>query len=150
MENFLPILIGIIWVAYTLYSKGQKKKNIRPSDAAKSHEAKPLSLFEQILMGGEIKQPQSYMDYEEPEEPEPVVQPIKMKEKPRQTPKPFLTEELAEFIHEGQTATEYYSQEKTIAEILMEQEQGPVEIDFDLQRAVIYSEILNAPYINYK
>jgi len=146
MEDLLPILIGIIWVAYTLYNKGKKKKVIKQPITHEKRESKPLSIFEQILMGEELKIPQPYSDYLEPVESKPA-EPIEEKvEKKRKSPSPFLNEELAQFIQEGQSV----SKEKTIEEILHEHEEEPVEVDFDIRRAVIYSEILNPPYIGYK
>jgi hypothetical protein len=150
MENLLPILIGIIWVAYTLYNKGKKKNVVRQPQVEKQQDAKPLSLFERILMGEEIKQPQYFTDYPEPKEPEPIARPIKIKENLRKTPIPFLNEELAGFVQEGQSVSEFFSHDKTIEEILQERDEGFGERDFDLRKAVIYAEVLNTPYIDYK
>jgi hypothetical protein len=146
MEDLLPILIGIIWVAYTLYNKGKKKKVIQQPIKQEKRESKPLSIFEQILMGEEIKIPQPYSDYIEPVETKPIEPIEEHVEKKRKSPSPFLSEELAQFMQEGQSV----SKEKMIGEILHEQELEPVEMDFDIRKAVIYSEILNPPYIGYK
>jgi hypothetical protein len=149
MENLLPILIGIIWVAYTLYNKG-KKKNVVRQPQTEMQERKPLSIFEQILLGEEIKQPQPYADYSEPKEPEPIARPIKIKTNIKKSPSPFLNEELAGFVQEGQSVSEFFSHDKTIEEILHESNEGFGERDFDLRKAIIYSEVLNTPYIDYK
>lgn len=148
MENLLPILIGIIWVAYTLYNKGKKKKVVRQPHDAEIPQKKPLSIFEQILLGEEIKLPQPYTDYSEPKEPEPIAQSKKINIK--KSPSPFLNEELAGFVHEGQSVSKFFSHDKTIEEILHERDEVFGEIDFDLRKAVIYSEVLNTPYIDYK
>ena len=66
---YLPILIGIIWVAYTLYNKGKKKKEIKHACCIRKKERQTPFIFEQILMGEEIKVPQPYTEYSEPEEP---------------------------------------------------------------------------------
>jgi len=150
MENLLPILIGIIWVAYTLYNKGKKKNVVRQPHDAEIPQKKPLSIFEQILLGEEIKQPQPYADYSEPKEPEPIARPIKIKTNIKKSPSPFLNEELAGFVHEGQSVSEFFSHDKTIEEILHEHDEVFGGIDFDLRKAVIYSEVLNTPYIDYK
>jgi hypothetical protein len=150
MENLLPILIGIVWIAYTLYSRGQKKKNMNSPQAGENQKAKPLSLLEQILMGEEIKPPQSFTNYFENEEPEPVILPVEKKEIIRKSPPPFLNEEFSNFFQEGQSVSEFYEPVKTIEEILHEHTEEIEERDFDLRKAVIYSEIINAPYIDYK
>lgn len=151
MEDFLPILIGIIWVAYTLYSKGQKKKNVRPRTTEPNQEERPASILEQILMGEQIKPPQPYTDYFRMEEPaveetqKKEVTPLKL------TPRPFLSEELGSYKGEGQSVSKNYSKlGKTIEEILRENDEEIEEHEFDLKKAVIYSEVLNAPYIDYK
>lgn len=151
MEDFLPILIGIIWIAYTLYSKGQKKKNFKPTHSAPKQEERPPSILEQILMGEQIKQPQPYTDFFRMEEP-PVeeIQPEPVTSQ-KITPSPFLSDELRSFKGEGQSVSNNYSNlGKTIEEILREHEEEFEENEFDLKRAVIYSEVLNAPYIDYK
>jgi len=150
MEELLPVLIGIIWVAYTLYNKGQKKKVIKQPHGSEKSESKPLSLFEQILMGEEIKVSQPYVDYSEPE----VLTPAPIKEikydKQKKSPRPFLVEELNQFGGEGQSVSSFAQNEKTIEDILNEQDLELAEIDFDIRKAIIYSEILNPPYIGYK
>lgn len=150
MEDFLPILIGIIWVAYTLYNKGKKKKEIRQPITSEKKENKPLSLFEQILLGEEIKITQPYTEYSEPEEPLPApVKEIKYDKRKKSTT-PFLLDELGMFTEEGQSVSGLSLQSKTIEEILQEQDLELAERDFDIRKAVIYSEILNTPYIGYK
>lgn len=151
MEDILPILIGIIWVAYTLYSKGKKKKNVRQQTTEPQKEERPRSILEQILMGEQIKPPQPYADFFRTEEPahEEIMQ--EEVSSPKIIPRPFLSEELGSYKGEGQSVSNNYSNMgKTIEEILRESEEDFEENEFDLKRAVIYSEVLNAPYIDYK
>lgn len=149
MENLLPILIGIIWVAFTLYNKGKKKKNVKQPVGSEIPESRPLSVFEQILMGGEIKEPKPFerffesVDIKQSEIEEEKSTPLK------KSPRPFLNEELAQFTQEGQ-AISVFSENKRLKDILFEQDPETADRDFDLRRAVVYSEILNAPYIGYK
>ncbi len=150
MENLLPILIGIIWIAYTLYSKGQKKKNVQSHHIEEKQKEKPRSILEQILLGEDLKPPQPFAGLFEDEEPEPIVQVMGKKEIIRKSPRPFLNEELSAFMQEGQSVSELYDHEKTIEEILLEGNEGFEEFDFDIRKAVIYSEVLNPPYIHYK
>lgn len=150
MEDFLPILIGIIWVAYTLYNKGKKKKEIKHPVTSEKRENKPLSIFEQILLGEEIKVTQPYTEYSEPEEPLPIPAREIKYDKGKKSTKPFLVEKLGKFTEEGQSVSGLIYQQKTIEQILLEQDLEVAESDFDIRKAVIYSEILNAPYIGYK
>jgi hypothetical protein len=150
MENLLPILIGIIWVAFTLYNKGKKKKIVKPAGVAEVLEKKPLSIFEQILMGEEIREQQPYSDYIEQNVTKPVAYKEEKLKQTKKPPSPFLNEELASFIHEGQSMNDVTKDKKTIEEILHEQEAEIALKDFDIRKAVIYSEILNTPYIDYK
>jgi hypothetical protein len=152
MDNFLPILIGIIWVAYTLYNKGKKKKVVNQPQTSEQKDSKPLSIFEQILMGGEIRVPKPYADYFEPVETIPAPQKEQKSEriKNKKLPSPFLNEELAQFTDEGQSVSGIEQRDKSIDEILHEQDLEMIEKDFDIRKAVIYAEILNPPYIGYK
>jgi hypothetical protein len=149
MEDFLPVLIGIIWVAITLYNKGKKKQNIKQSAATEIKDSKPLSVLEQILMGGVIKESKPFDIYYEPVAEKPIEY-IEEKIKQKKPPTPFLNEELAQFSQEGQPVSAFLEDEMTIDEFLHALETEKTDMDFDLQKAVIYSEILNPPYIGYK
>jgi len=146
MEDFLPVLIGIVWLVYTLYNRSQKKKNAgRPQQTEKKESSTP-SFIEQLLMGDKPAQPLPYEEFDETE-PEKIEFEEEFPIKEKQTP--FLKKELADFIYEGQSAT--YDEsivEETTTEIHSEIETEAN--DFDLRKAVIYSEILNTPYIVYK
>jgi hypothetical protein len=149
MEDLLPILIGIIWVAYTLYNRGQKKRNVRQPVTTERSENKQPSIFEQILMGGQTFQPQPYSTVSTPvEEEEPESYREVKVDWQKKSPTPFLNEELAQFVHEGQSVSNFDQHNKTLDELLKDKEIK--EIDFDLKKAIIYSEILNTPYIGYK
>ncbi len=148
MEEFLPILIGIIWLAYTLYNRAQKKKNARKPQPAETREDKAPSFIEQLLMGEETIQPQPYESPEHDLETEIIEDEFANVKREKEIIKPFLNEELADFIYEGQSV----STANEIEEIEDEKVTGfDQETDeFDLKKAVIFSEILNAPYIDYK
>lgn len=143
MEDLLPVLIGIIWLAYTLYNRGQKKSKAKLRESVQKQEPRSPSILEQILLG---EQPQPYiapvveesfqaMEFKEPD-PEPV----------RKNIRPFLSEELSRFTGEGEPGIEKSAitespLKETVHVSLIK------EMDFDLRKAVIFSEILNAPYI---
>ena len=149
MEELLPILIGIVWLAYALYNRAQKKKNAGRPQLAEKKENRSPSFIEQLLMGEEPAQSQPYETYEELVETEPEKLEFDEEFPIKEKPTPFLKKELADFVYEGQSST--YNEnilENAVTEIQsgVKTEAG----DFDLRKAVIYSEILNAPYIVYK
>ncbi|MBM3434721.1 MAG: hypothetical protein FJY07_00725 [Bacteroidetes bacterium] len=145
MEDLLPLLIGIIWLGYTLYNRGQKKGRAKMQQPVKKQERKGPSILEQILLGDVIPQPQPYgaAPAEEPSgnffvedtEPKPV----------SKKPSPFLSEELSKFTQEGQPGITVSDDDLTIKDGL--KESLIKEHDFDLRKAVIFAEILNPPYI---
>jgi len=148
MEEFLPILIGIIWLAYTLYTKGKKKGKLKMQQPAEKKENKSPSILEQILMGESFQQP---MPYETNNMEDSTLSEIfeKVDSKPRiKTQSPFLQEELSQFKQEGQRGI--ISDELDLTVQGMNYETVVKERDFDLRSAVIYSEILSTPYISYK
>lgn len=149
MEEILPLIIGIIWLVYTIYSKG-KRKEARKNHSGRSEKTKAPSILEQIFADSDALKPQPYemtTEYDEDlfveeHEVEEVV------EKQEELPRPFLRTELENFVHEGQPAItpsgEYIMEERIGDENQIENQ------EFDLQKAIIFSEILNAPYIGYK
>ena len=153
MEDFLPILIGIIWLAITWYNKDQKKKQRAAASKPKAENRKrEPSILEQILTGQEIKinPPRLSSLFEEEEEEPSGLEPVQ----PEQgNSSPFLHKETAEFLKEGQSALKYeripvYKEEFDKEEFNISKRAGIEE--FDLRKAVIYSEILHPPYIDYK
>ncbi len=145
MEDFLPLLIGIIWLAYTLYNKGQKKKAGKGSPAGEQ-KAPVASFIEEFLLGKEENPPVPFYAEETDTNP--------FDDSPEELPsvevfqtnvsKPVISSELESFTIEGQRAF--------IVEEIMDEDVFDSEIinnseEFNLRKAVIYSEILNAPYI---
>ncbi len=149
MEDLLPILIGIIWVAITLYNKGKKKKNTQRPVLNQVQESRPLSIFEQILMGDQVNASKTSDHYYESIEYGRSDEEALTTVPPQTAKRPFLSDELAQFSFEGQSVSESIGN-KTIKEILMEQEPEFEGRDFEIRKAIIYSEILKAPYIDYK
>jgi hypothetical protein len=154
MEELLPLIIGILWLAYTFYSKGQKKKQAPGTSPASTTKKKP-SLLEQLLAaeGLQVNAPGREEDeneyiYESFEEPVPVPSPVKSKQ-----PIPFLESELSQFEEEGQAqfreafALDEY---EDIQSHLSPHGHGHELMDFDLRKAVLFSAVLDAPYIDYK
>jgi len=150
MKDWLPILIGFIWIAFTLYNKGQKgkQKQHKPTTSSGSTTKTP-SVLEQILTG-QIAQVQQIYDEPEEEYAEPLPEPIHFStDDPAAEKKEtaaFLNNELSQFKTEGQHAifeiTNEDQDEWMQANIVFDKN------DFDLKKAVIYSAILDAPYID--
>ena len=155
MEELLPLLIGVIWLAYTWYSKGQKKKQEK-SRAERGEEEtarKEPSVLEQILMGQEIRLDEPEEEYEYLEEEEDL--PERKYEEPKPVSTPFLKTEIADYKGEGISSFTDRSRglRTFMSEAAFEEEVYGNEFntgDFDLRKAVILSEILNPPYIDYK
>ena len=147
MEELLPLIIGIVWLVYTIYSKG-KKKNARKQSPGDNQEIKAPSILEQLFSNNEIIESQPYEIYDGPVEDEPLgLQDVVVSEQYEES-KPFLKNELANFMFEGQSALSSISDFEK--EELKDSENQVEMLDFDLRKAIIYSEILNAPYIGYK
>jgi len=156
MEDLLPLLIGVIWLAFTLYSRGQKKKNAKPT-GGKQAQPKAPSLLEQILMGQQIQvpEPEPYVEYEEEvdDEPQPVYQPIEKKETFIPVSNAFLSSELFDIDGEGQHAFNYEIEEDEpmdIKDLYDVRKESVLDEDFDLRKAIIYEAVLNPPYIDFK
>lgn len=146
MEDLLPIIIGIIWVAYTLYNKGLKKKRSKaPVSTEVSGERKP-SFIEQLLMGEEADESPHYEEVDLYSESDGLEKEVAIDVAVPETRSPFLSNELANFVQEGKHAFSTEGEMEDIVEVGPENE----TVEFDLRKAIIYSEILNAPYIGYK
>lgn len=155
MKDYLPIIIGVIWVAYTLYSMGQKKK-AKDGSTSQSKPKREPSILEQILMGQEIRVPEpAILDYDEDEQ-EPVEEIAELapeKESSQPVRKAFLDIELSQLEDERQNMFNVDSELEGILEIedYSEGERNHFFKDgFDLRKAIIYNEVLNPPYIDFK
>lgn len=147
MEELLPLIIGVVWLVYTIYSKG-KKKEAKKHHPGRSEEVKAPSILEQLFTNNEILQPQPYEGYDEVEDNQLVDEYDMVVDEPEEAPGPFLNTELSGYVQEGQSA--FSSSEKYKLEEFADEENQVERQDFDLKKAIIYSEILNAPYIGYK
>ena len=154
MEELLPLIIGILWLVYTFYSRGQKKK--APGDAAPKAKEKP-SFLEQLLgaEGLQVSSPEP-VDYEEDFLYEMEEEPVKPPEK-RESHTPFLKAELSQYQEEGQSQflEAFYLDEEDAGNFESEGHYLSSELNgqnesFDLKKAVVFSAILDAPYIDYK
>jgi hypothetical protein len=148
MEELLPLLIGVIWLIYTIYNRG-KKRGVKKQQPANEEEIKTPSILEQLLTGDDIFEPQPEEFAEESVEPQRVSSyDDEKQEEQKEKATPFLKTELAQYVNEKQqstvSSTKHIKAEKSISEFEVDQ------LEFDLRKAIIFSEILNAPYIGYK
>ncbi len=145
MEDFLPLLIGIIWLAYTLYNKGQKKKAEKESPSGEK-KAPVASFIEEFLIGKEENPPVPF--YAEETDADPFddfskeTRPVEVFQ--TNVLEPVISSELESFTTEGQRA---FAIEEVIEEDVFDSGIIDNNEEFNLRKAVIYSEILNAPYI---
>ena len=151
MEEFIYILIGVIWLAASIYKASQKKKQkaAPPKQAAsvateESKVSRVRSLLDELLEGQQLRIPEpevTELEYEEP-----MLADIEN-----------LPEESSfqnEYAGYGLKGLEALSGEGvsslgriTFEDIMKESEKkvsAPEE--FDLRKAIIYSAILERPY----
>jgi len=153
MKEYLPLIIGIIWLAYTWYNKNQKKK--QGKDNQPVSEKRAPSILEQLLTGENLQFSEPEPVYEDIEELDTNIQDNYFETELKTEavkPSPFLSSEreLVDFAEEGLSVFEdKYSLAPDEDETLVLDTLGELK-DFDLRKAVIFSEILNAPYIDYK
>lgn len=153
MEELLPIFIGILWLLYTFFFKGKKNKSRPQQPEHENGQSEKPSFIEQLLAGEGIQLESESDDELYDEEPEPIIYekavptPIKQKERP------FLNSELSRFTEEGESqfyeldeVEEFSFDDPLISGIKSDQKRE----EFDLRKAVVYSTILETPYIDYK
>ena len=151
MEEFIYILIGVIWIAASIYKATQKGKKPgaqkKPGDQQVQEESRPSqarSILEQLLSGQEISipEPASREIYDEYDQIETVEE-----EKPVRS----FQSEYAEYGFKG---LEHVSGEgvtslgqiKFVDEMkdTLKKERGQNKVN--LRKAIIYSAILERPY----
>jgi len=141
MDDFLYILIGAAWLAFTIYSKNQKQKNKkleRNNSQTKTESQKEgvSSLFESLFSDKEINTQQNY--YSENIEQSNIIPSLS---------EVNYTENLAQFQEAPPEIFEKVLDEEDIDNNLIKEEIiNGNDIDFNLRKAVIYSEILKRPY----
>lgn len=160
MDDFLYIIIGIIWVVYSLYTNKQKQDKKRAMRDARSGapqaETPPVrSLLEEILMG-ELRPPQPRPEAEE-EHYEPEYRPtIEANSSETIVTEAESQEEIREEVSASYFETQYANRKSgddvervTQKHILIEEDENmhETEAEFDLKTAVIYAEILNPRYV---
>lgn len=145
-EDFIYIIIGLVWIVFSIYKGAQKnkarKKTTTPSDPESK---KTTSIFDSFL--------ENIMKDEEATTFEPVeLHPNKDEEveiKKVESEKIFSYDDLVEESN-YLSKTDVY-EEKAVTTSTLNQElrthlkQAKTKPRFDLRKAIIYSEILNRP-----
>lgn len=162
MDNFLYIIIGIVWVIYSLYTSKQKQEKKRQMEAQLKGQSLPepiqqkqRSLIEQLLDPDHKFTAPPVVDYNEYEDTlEPIVDEYAedhsyMSEyQPLEVIKNEVSDDYFENQYVSRGETNYYDKMETL--VATHDEVPVVEYlveEFDIRRAIIYSEILNPKYI---
>ncbi|RLD36160.1 MAG: hypothetical protein DRI74_09585 [Bacteroidetes bacterium] len=166
MKDFLPILIGIIWLGYKYYQKNQKKIEEQRAKASVNQEyqeppkvnpqaekaVKSLDSFMTTFFGEEaneilktpVNQPQEYASVEDNYS---EVEAYSNDSKPIDSTEEWNKSNLVSVETTKETA-----HQKTLnrQKIMIETEESPedkdIMDDFDIEKAIIYNAILNRPY----
>ncbi len=152
MEDFLYILILVLWVVFTIYNKNRKKKQeastgkpVQQDARRDTSQQRPRSILEQILMGEEpIPIP-----YEEHDQASEIQSFDSFEDEPiKKDNKEQISDNSSSKIYDFDPAKEAES-----LPMHFEYNEDPFanidtckRFDFDLRQAVIFSEILNRPY----
>ena len=160
MDDFLYIIIGILWVVYSLYTNKQKQQKKRMMEEQRRQvevpEAAPRRSLLEELLDAEVKLPEPIVEAEE-EQYEPEY---------NNTVEAWSAENIVpeneslEKIEEEVSASYFEQQYNLRARVDTvkpdrvhpafseeDEEMADFDEDFDLRKAVIYSEVLNPRYI---
>lgn len=148
MEEYLYILAGIAYLAYSFYSSSKKKKAKRPVNENQPYEnvsEKETDFNLEKLFGiDSLKKEIEELPYE--------MMGVEI-EKTFEQEQPFEQEQVYEevkqpIVDEVKAVQMKYS-ENVVQQIEVEEEEEIIEEkeQLDLRAAIIYSEILNPPYI---
>jgi len=139
-EDFFYILVGLIWVGFSIYKGMQKKK----SQQSTAKTVKKKSVLETLM--------DEFLEKQEPVQTEPIVyeEPLQApEEKEEVSPEIFSYDDIYEKSNYNEVSevyakkTETKSRPKANLKTLSVKRKKP---HFDLKKAVIYSEILNRRY----
>ena len=139
-EDFFYILVGLVWVAYSIYKGIQKKK----SQSNPSEKVKKKSVLETLM--------DEFLEKKEPVQPEPIVyeapsQDIEFEEK--SDPEVFSYDDIYEESNYNAVSDVYKEKPKTKTNLKTKLKITPKKVKtprFNLRKAVIYSELLNSRY----
>lgn len=158
MDEILYILMGIAWLAYSLYSNKQKMDKKRAAqgqdyDATETPAPqRPRSIFDEIFS-------EELPDESEARQEEYIPEIEEQSWQKRQAAYAASEAQSLEQIVD-EVPSDYFTKQYALYNREVQEEEKPVLLeevdeiakpetidDFDLKKAVIYSEILRAPYI---
>jgi hypothetical protein len=162
-ETLIYIVVIIIWLVVSYLRKNKQKEQPparkRPSTTMPPVGESPMEDFSTILeeILGERKKPKEVKKASEKQPKQPAPKPrIKLEKRPMIPPMIGDSTErsIKQALKPGATLRRPETERKKKEEIILEETQAPLldrqslldPSEFDLQKAVIYSEILNAPY----
>ena len=152
MEEFIYILLGVLWLAATIYRASKKKQQPKPQQPAtdqpekESRVSATKSLLEQLLDGQQLRIPEP----EVVEVEETFAEPMMAEVERRKKEETFQTQ----YAGYGFKSLESLSGEgvSSLGGIVFkdimkqtEKKQGSA-VSIDLRKAIIYSAILERPY----
>ncbi|MEN8226086.1 MAG: hypothetical protein ABFS05_12080 [Bacteroidota bacterium] len=152
MEEFIYIILGVLWLAATIYRASKKKQQALPKKDTtgnieeESHVSAKQSLLEQLLEGQQLKIPEPEVIEMEEEYAEPMMAEVEE----RRQKESFQTK----YAGYGFRSLESLSGEGvrslgdiTFEDIMKEPKKKPRSaVSVDLRKAIIYKAILERPY----
>ncbi len=160
MEDFIYILAGVAWLAYSIYSQNQKQKKKQQAkmNAEMEAELEPANTSSiEDTFSDFVNQKlnlENIFDVEEKNEEyldNPYSEIDVVEEKDESSYFNAKTEGVSAFKPktepEEMVKSEIELSEEELKNDDLTQDQDENEVVFDVKKAVIYSEILNAPYI---
>jgi hypothetical protein len=147
MEDLIYILIGVIWVAASIYQVSRKRKEKARSQLPAGHSAQTAprkqegrSLLEELLNGQQVRIPEpAIVELEEQES--------KMLNPPVQNKPLTFQEEYARYGLKGLEASHKQNIRNTPDKIKIKTTPKKVKnVPFNLRKAIIYKAILEPPY----
>ena len=148
-EDFIYILIGVVWIAFSIYKGMQKKKTQKPTTEDNNdyeHEPEKKKTAFETFMDNILVE----------EKPEPY-KPVEFETAPEQAPEEKQQEENKIFSYDDYYEESNYREDSSVYE---EADTQSTELKhqlktsrkksrkphFNLRKAVVYSEILNRRY----
>lgn len=148
-EDYIYIIIGLIWIVFSIYKGAQKnkaRKQTPVSPESEPEEKEPSSIFDSFL--GKLMKEEEEVPYEAVELQPKTDESIQVAH--AESDKIFSYDDLVEDSN-YLNKTDVY-EDKAVTKSTLNQElkthlkQSKTKPRFDLRKAVIYSEILNRRY----
>lgn len=160
MDDFLYIIIGILWVVYSLYTNKQKQQKKRMMEEQRRQGGSPetaprRSLLEELL-DAEVKLPEPVAEAAEEQYIPEYTSTVEDRSAESIVPENESLEKIEEEVSASYFEQQYNLRARVdtvkpdrVHPAFVEEEAAIADIDedFDLRKAVIYAEILNPRYI---